>query len=337
MFGMYRFLLATFVILGHLWNRVLPSTGGYAVFGFYVLSGYLMTLILNERYGFTIGGAIRYLGNRVLRIYPAYLCLVGITLIPLIVVPWLACQLGRSLILPRTFMEWAANIGLLGLDHSLQSRVIPQAWSLYVELAFYLFMVFLARNRTVTLAWFLSSIVLTGYLNIYGTGLDSIYYSIASGSLPFSMGAMVYHFPVKARPGFLVPLVGLYIVNVLLLEPPYGGIDFYLAIILSGLILIVLKDIKTPKWFARIDKLAGDLSYPMYISHFTVGVYVLWAFWSNTPKHRGADFFFLSFGYTLILSYAVHRYIERPIEAIREKIKRVKIQRAIGSAVPAGD
>lgn len=70
MFGTYRTLLAVMVIFLHLGG--MPVIGGYAVFGFYILSGYLMTLIMHKNYGYTRDGVARYAINRFLRIYPIY-------------------------------------------------------------------------------------------------------------------------------------------------------------------------------------------------------------------------------------------------------------------------
>jgi peptidoglycan/LPS O-acetylase OafA/YrhL len=48
--------LSIMVVVYHLGGRPVADSvgeiGAYAVFGFYVLSGYLMTLVLNERYHF---------------------------------------------------------------------------------------------------------------------------------------------------------------------------------------------------------------------------------------------------------------------------------------------
>lgn len=46
MFGSFRTLLALGVVISHLGSA--PYMGTYAVFGFYALSGYLMTLIMHE-------------------------------------------------------------------------------------------------------------------------------------------------------------------------------------------------------------------------------------------------------------------------------------------------
>jgi len=62
-------------------------TGTIAVFAFYTLSGYLITRVLNERYGFSTRGTVIFLLNRVLRLWPAYLAILGLTLIALLFLP----------------------------------------------------------------------------------------------------------------------------------------------------------------------------------------------------------------------------------------------------------
>ena len=76
-----RYMLATIVAQTHLWPRGPSWTGQISVFAFYTLSGYLMTRVLNERYGFTIWGTAAFLLNRVLRLWPAYL----VIMVPVIV------------------------------------------------------------------------------------------------------------------------------------------------------------------------------------------------------------------------------------------------------------
>ena len=74
MFGAFRFGLALLVVAGHLRQPI--WLGAWAVFAFYTISGYLMCLVLNERYGFSRRGFGAYALNRLLRIHPPY---------------WLAC------------------------------------------------------------------------------------------------------------------------------------------------------------------------------------------------------------------------------------------------------
>ena len=70
MFGTLRFLLAYLVILSHLvGSDYVVHFGFYAVRGFFVISGLLMTAALNEAYGFD---GLRFWVNRALRLLPPY-------------------------------------------------------------------------------------------------------------------------------------------------------------------------------------------------------------------------------------------------------------------------
>jgi hypothetical protein len=58
-----RYILATMVAQTRLWPLGAAWTGNIAVFAFYTLSGYLMTRVLNERYGFSARGTVAFLLN----------------------------------------------------------------------------------------------------------------------------------------------------------------------------------------------------------------------------------------------------------------------------------
>src|SRR5258708_35197917 len=80
-----RYILAAIVAQTHLWPLGSSWPATIAVFAFYTLSGYLMTRVINERYGFTARGTAAFLLNRVLRLWPASFVILGLTLIA----PWI--------------------------------------------------------------------------------------------------------------------------------------------------------------------------------------------------------------------------------------------------------
>lgn len=45
-----RFHLSVIVVLNHMWYDKFGTSGSYAVVGFFVISGYVITKVLNERY-----------------------------------------------------------------------------------------------------------------------------------------------------------------------------------------------------------------------------------------------------------------------------------------------
>lgn len=73
MLGLMRFILALLVVVSHLTgggaSPFFAHWGIFAVFGFYLISGYLMTIILNEKYFFNF---TTFALNRFLRLFPIY-------------------------------------------------------------------------------------------------------------------------------------------------------------------------------------------------------------------------------------------------------------------------
>jgi peptidoglycan/LPS O-acetylase OafA/YrhL len=86
-----RYVLALIAVEVHLWPLGASWTGHVAVFAFYTLSGYLMTKVLNESYGFSTWGTVTFLINRVLRLWPAYFAILGLTLTALLFLPPADC------------------------------------------------------------------------------------------------------------------------------------------------------------------------------------------------------------------------------------------------------
>src|ERR1700758_4475275 len=107
-----RHALPAIVAETHLGPPGIGWSGWQAVFAFYTLSGYLMTRVLNERYGFSIRGTVAFLLNRVLRLWPAYLAILGLTLITLLFFPLSSFI---SLIrMPTTLADIVTNLAILG-------------------------------------------------------------------------------------------------------------------------------------------------------------------------------------------------------------------------------
>lgn len=79
MFGTYRTFLALIVVVHHLIS--IPIIGHYAVHGFFILSGYLMTFVMNVSYGYSLRGIRAFSINRFLRLYPSYWVVLLLTLL----------------------------------------------------------------------------------------------------------------------------------------------------------------------------------------------------------------------------------------------------------------
>ena len=101
MIDVYRFVLALCVVQAPSAAGGPPGLAWQAVFSFYVLSGFLMTLVLNEIYGFGPRSFARFFTNRILRLYPAYYAVVLVTVLYIVFVSP-ANQLNGALSLPQT-------------------------------------------------------------------------------------------------------------------------------------------------------------------------------------------------------------------------------------------
>lgn len=191
------------VALSHLWNDLIWWQGIYGVFGFYVISGYLMTLILSEVYtGFA--NSWRYALNRILRIFPVYWAALAIALI--------VGYLGLETLIkdieaayqPQSATEFIGNFTLVAFWES--KLTISQAWSLRVELVYYALMVFLCRDWRIVLIWLFCSILICAYQVNENSVFYLRYSTIAGASIAFALGGFGLSF--EKPPAFVAnPLV----------------------------------------------------------------------------------------------------------------------------------
>jgi peptidoglycan/LPS O-acetylase OafA/YrhL len=328
MFGIYRYALASLVVLAHLWPGWLWA-GFYAVFSFYLLSGYLMTLVLNETYAFSTRGIARYFANRALRIYPTYFACAVLALGIYALIPVAV----KTLILHYTV--WGApgevlkNVVLFGLTVHTRPSWIPPAWTLGVELSFYVLMgLVLARHWTIGALWLLVSLGRLAYL-LWTPGLPFEHtLPLAAAALPFSIGSVLYH--VRRRlPGFAAWRTGagalLYAGNVLLAGQLWADVwvhGFHASLALSTLVtasLLVADPAGAPPALRRIDRVLGDVSYPLYLCHWHVGAFVWWLLpaW-RTPY---ALFFVTSLAVATAVAWGLHWLVEAPLAARRSRLR----------------
>ena len=192
MLGTYRYVLALLVFHSHIQVTKFHSIwweGIYAVFGFYVVSGFLMALILNEVYTGK-RNIFRYVLNRVLRIYPLYLA--AFVLSVLVLYAGMSMEYSK---IPDSPKALFSNLTLLYDWDSVNT--VTQSWSLRIELVFYLLMIILCRNFTITIIWFFLSVILTIYLLNQELVFSKYYNTLLGSSLAFSGGSLIYFLKSK--------------------------------------------------------------------------------------------------------------------------------------------
>lgn len=323
-----------------------PLIGQYAVNSFFVLSGYLMTAVMADSYGYTAQGRVRFFLNRALRLYPGYWISILLTLI-------LIGAFGRlhmagyhpGMQTPETAKAWAQNLSMLFLDlmpPSQLPRLTPPSWALTVEwLYYFLIGIGLGRSRLLSTLWLGASLL--GVVTIYIANPYSslLYGSLPSGSLGFAAGAWAYHHRdalthgldrILDRMAFPVVLAGLCGAFVLpfvtkklfhLYADPVGN---WCNVAMSALLLILLKDWQPVAAIRRLDRWMGDLSYPIYLLHWQAGAIASFLLFQQPVKGgsmHGLMAFALALPIVLLLSvpqiWIVDPLITRYRNAIRAR------------------
>jgi peptidoglycan/LPS O-acetylase OafA/YrhL len=312
MFGTLRLVLALMVVHSHFTGGGL--TGPIAVFGFFCLSGYLMTKIVNETYSDGLVGYLRFLCNRILRIYPAYFAAAAFAILVLLLWPGEARTAAGWYMLPP---EWLPSVTIIGLQPRSPILVIP-AWSLHVELIYYILIgAVLGRSRLLTSLWFLCSLAMPIVAIVRGDfSFDWLYFTPYGSSAAFATGAMIHQFrdrlpalsPILAAMSYCA-LVGLGLTMPLEIAASGG---MYVSLILTALAIVALKNVPPPRW----DTMLGDLAYPVFLMHIPCRA----AMYGLLGRANGwVDL--IAIGVTFALSYLIVSYVERPVSQIRAKLR----------------
>lgn len=361
MFGIWRTLLALEVVATHL--IAVKVFGPFAVISFFVLSGFLMTMIMHQTYGYTPRGLAGYGANRALRLLPAhwFACLVALILIVALPAGF-AQTYHPAMTMPRTAVEWLQNLTLIYpsiYPQDVFPRLSPPTWALTVEIFYYVLIgLGISRTRKSTLVWCAASLAYVIAAIVTDAGKDSVYGSLMGGSFAFSVGSLIYHYREEldrliGRGALVLPvlvgarwaiIVGLLVVLVV------AGLDWRLRaafnvvnVLLSAAIVIRLFNFRLGGRWKSIDKRIGDFSYPIYLLHWPAGL--LGAYLVLGEPINGASiasfkaFFLGALPILLIMCLVVVFALDPWVEAIRNRVRarsRAKLAEQPASADSGG-
>lgn len=319
------------VVIAHLGPREWVGAGFYAVFGFFTLSGYLMSKIITEQYRMQSKGILRYLINRFLRIFPPYWCALLCAFSVVHYFPEQAHLIHPLMVEPTTELTWIRHFTLFGLVNiggmRLETLLVPPAWSLQVEYVYYLLLPFILFERHIT-AFFIT--ISFCYPLIAQTSVFLAYYSPLAGSLPFCMGILIYriHSQTTFRPPFwwlyvaLSILVLLCIPTELILKIPLS-IRIYISLLCNAVAITILAGLKTsglPQYFMKLDKWCGNISYPIFLLHLPIAVFLYTTLPALALPHTSLLLIVCLIPLHLA-AYLLNIGIERPINLLRAQIR----------------
>jgi peptidoglycan/LPS O-acetylase OafA/YrhL len=312
--GAYRLLLAICVLFSHVEISILNSNPGVvAVISFLLLSGYVMTALIDKHYS-GLSKIPAFYADRAMRLLPQYLFYFCLTLL------LIAIAKPTSIFLENVSAEGILfNLSVLPLNtqHFIGSRIIPQAWSLGLEFQFYLLIPFILALRARHLAILVSFVIfLFAYEGILKTALYG--YSLLPGTLfIFLIGSLIRR---TEKYGRLI-LLGIYISSAILISALYirpalnvpFNFDVLIGIIIGVPAVWLFSNLK----LGRLDDLLGNLSYGVFLNHFLL----IWTFsaFSIEIKSSGATMMLVMASITLAwISYWI---VERPAIAMRQKFR----------------
>ncbi len=340
--GSIRVLLALAVVCVH--STLLFSVGGkLAVQLFYMISGFLMSYILVEKQSYS--SKLSFYKSRFLRLYPVYFAVMLATLIGYaLVMPSWYTKFGS---LPGTAQTLLAvtQLTLLGLEIPMFTGVtdghlhfvtdymnstpplftgiaVMQAWTLSLELAFYLIAPLILPKKRLIIGLFLASLALRAGLATIGLDHDPWTYRFFPNELALFLGGALSHQLLMPRyatlfasPRVVTAATGaLFFAGVVYAWVP--AVEWHKEVVMFAGMFAALPFMLMFQNAHRWDAKVGNLSYPIYINH----MFVLNACEVVLPK-LGITSKNLEIGIGLVavivMAWALNRFVADPVDAIR--------------------
>ena len=341
--GILRLFLAASVVLWHAYNEGysinwLPFNSVACVILFFVISGFYMTLVLNEKY--SSQQLVLFWQNRFLRLWPSFIF--ATFLMAIFVYPDLILKtynetsiLSFLTIIFSNFTMFAyelKDIGGLTENGDITtfnlSKVplngyfyLSPGWSLGLELWFYLMAPFVVRSFVKTVIFFFIGIAFLVSVKISGVGELWAYRSFPPvlsffmlGSLSYYFGKIIEKYTLRKIYYFFGYYFALPLILFLLISP--NLLDIFLPSQHKAKFFMLIFFLFLPAWFittktSKFDNIVGNTSYPLYVIHpFIIFI---------TTDYNYLTFYpILVFFISLISSFVMIYFIENPIDKWRQ-------------------
>lgn len=349
-----RFICATGVIFHHTTSILNEKgiathaeyfhrhSGPFFLDVFFVISGFLISLILMKEYQQGTFSIKNFYARRIIRIWPLYFLIVitKILLIPVLTEYIVWDNIKTNLLYASSF---AVNYQLLLTP---QPDTYSILWSICIEEHIYLLLplfLFIFKGKFKLIGWFL---VISGFVSwAYFKGIPSIsgyntpYFVSSSYFLFFGIGTLIawYHNQgVKFKLLFFPPIqtllliiIALFVFNIL--PQPTSGLVKVLSVYMitcGYLVWAAAQDNFVIKTNTKLAKYLGNISYGMYITHIMIAAPIIKYF-----KKSDIKFSEWLFGWgipcivtlsTIALATLLYYSFERPILKLKKRFTTVE-------------
>ena len=288
MLGSFRFVLAWFVMLSHLPFSPFPhnfNAGVSSVILFYFISGYLMYFSFSKIEFNGRKKTLFFYLKRVFRLFPLYLIVLFLTILLISIyhhsnfVPLLNQDLTFKKIFLNSIMILNNYVFLPFQIHSLLPHpLIPPTWSLSTEWHFYLFVplfFYLAhKNKKVFYLIFLASLLFELYAftkALPDFNSDNFGYRYIFGVLWIFLAGFLFA-KEEFESKFLKIIYFSLILYFLFIGFYFSSHAYVKEIFFAVFFLPFVNIIKNLNF--KYDYFLGQLSYPIFISHFFIFYFV---------------------------------------------------------------
>lgn len=320
--GLYRLFLAVLVAISHVGIRFYGYNPGLvAVISFFLLSGYVMTVLIEKHYKQPSAIPTFYL-DRAARLFPQFMFYMVLAFI---------CIYFFKINTPNTnllsFSKWLLNFLILPLGYFMYwesngALVIPQAWSLGLEMTFYMvipwILVYCSKRQIFGLAGISFLVFLAAYLGMINTNYFGL--RLLPGTLfMFLTGSAFFENDIYSRKfrAIIFLLAGSLLViaffNKQLYQLPYSK-DVLVGLLVGILAINFLRHVN----FSSIDEFFGNLSYGVFLNNFIV-IWIMQRFFA--VNKFGATHVVILLLASCVLALCSFFFVERPALRWRHAIR----------------
>ena len=334
--GFIRAYLAISVVGWHFFNNVVPplTTGFVAVISFYMISGFYMSMVINDKYSAVENGTRAFYLSRILRLFPVYLIIMLSVMffdyfygVPSNFYNTIRTQPDEAI----RYVLLASNFGILGLDAfpflgpwKPGVGIIGVSWTLAIELQFYLVAPFIVTR---SLRFCIGILALALTIRIALLGHEFMlwrYYFAPSVWCFFLLGHVSHRLSVLVSSRKVRKAIGIAAVAAIPAAAYLCGIGLYkdpdepelwvFYLLFAAAIPFVFSLTKK----IRLDALIGELSYPIYLIHLPLLMLMAVLFAGKIfPELLLRP---VSFALVIGISAALHFGVELPINKVRAKL-----------------
>lgn len=346
--GTLRTLFAIAVVCAHSYGYVFVG-GRNAVQLFYMISGFLISYVLVEKKAYAT--VANFYINRYLRLYPIYF-VVGL-LSFLVLRPAGFFEVYRTAPAAADVLLIFSNITLIAQDWVMFSGVesdklvfstdfqksevvlqagllLPQAWTLGVELTFYLIAPFVLERKKIIFLLLLLSIAIRVYVLQIGLGRNDpwTYRFFPTELALFLFGALAHQ--------VLLPFYRKYFSGERMEVVARNSTYFLVLVTLVYWLIPIYELIKAPVFFLLFlffmpfifvfqstrswDKWVGDLSYPIYICHL-LAIHVVTLILAKLGAADKISIAFLAVIFSIVFSMVLNSFVANPVEVLRSRFR----------------